>query len=120
MPGHGLRVLINRTTENFLNIFSNILTYANSSILRHDFVLVSGDVVTNLRLPDAAERHRRTCAADPHAAITLVYKKCAPGHPTRTALREMVVAAAAGGRVVFHQRGADASRQGVPIVFKSC
>ena len=57
-------------------------------VLRHDFVLVSGDVVTNLRLPDVAERHRRTCADDPHAAVTLVYKKCAPGHPTRTAIRD--------------------------------
>ena len=88
-------------------------------------MLTSGDVVTNMRLSGAAEAHRATCAADPNAAMTLVYKKCAPGHPTRTARREMVVAAAnsnpGGGeakrssRIVFHRRGVDASKVDLPL-----
>ena len=102
-------------------------------VLRQNFVLTSGDVVTNMRLAGVAEAHRATCAADPNAAMTLVYKKCAPGHPTRTARREMVVAAAAANsnpvaaaaaaagemkrssRVVFHQRGVDASKVDFPL-----
>ena len=93
-------------------------------------MLTSGDMVTNMRLAGLAEAHRATCAADPNAAMTLVYKKCAPGHPTRTARREMVVVAAAysnnpGGaasgevkrssRVLFHRRGVDASKVDFPL-----
>ena len=99
-------------------------------VLRHDFVLTSGDVVTNMRLAGVAEAHRAACAADPNAAMTLVYKRCAPGHPTRTARREMVVATAAANqspvssaageakgssRVVFHRRGVDASKVELPL-----
>jgi translation initiation factor eIF-2B subunit epsilon len=79
-------------------------------VLRQDFVLVSGDVVANVQLKDVMEKHRAICKSDPNASMTLVYKRCAPGHPCRTADREMVVATTGVGdggqiqRIVFHER----------------
>jgi translation initiation factor eIF-2B subunit epsilon len=43
-------------------------------IIKNDFILVSGDVVSNARLAPALEAHRRRRAADKSALLTLVMR----------------------------------------------
>ncbi len=94
----------------------------SKGVLRQDFVLLYGDVVANIGLREVMDRHRAAVKADQNATLTFVYKRCAPGHPTRTADREMVVAttpveteAGVHHRIVFHDRSCS-KKINIPLV----
>ncbi|KAJ3410454.1 hypothetical protein HDV05_003716 [Chytridiales sp. JEL 0842] len=52
-------------------------------ILRSDFILVSGDVVSNMNLEKALEEHRTRRLTDKNAIMTMVVKTANPNHRTR-------------------------------------
>ncbi|KAL1924486.1 uncharacterized protein VTP21DRAFT_4140 [Calcarisporiella thermophila] len=52
-------------------------------LITNDFILVSGDVVSNIRLDKALEVHRARRAQDKNAIMTMVLKKGSARHRTR-------------------------------------
>ncbi|ORX87729.1 nucleotide-diphospho-sugar transferase [Basidiobolus meristosporus CBS 931.73] len=53
------------------------------SIVKNDFILVNGDVVFNIDLTKALEKHREIRQADKNAIMTMVVRQASPLHPAR-------------------------------------
>jgi len=75
------------------------------SILRTDFVLVHGDLVSNIKLANIVEEHRNRRQSVKGSVMTMVYKTALPGHRTRSAEDELAIAIQSQTkRVVGHKR----------------
>lgn len=55
----------------------------NRNLLRSDFVLIFGDLVTNLKLDELIEVHKRTREKDKTAVLTMVMTEVSASHPSR-------------------------------------
>ncbi|KAK9509779.1 hypothetical protein O3M35_007016 [Rhynocoris fuscipes] len=73
------------------------------ALIRSDFILLTGDIVANLKLLPALEHHKKIQKHDKGAAMTLIYKEC--GLKSRSD-EDMVYLAidSSSGRVLMHQR----------------
>ncbi|KAH9519871.1 Translation initiation factor eIF-2B subunit epsilon [Bulinus truncatus] len=55
------------------------------SFIRNDFLLLSGDIVSNMDLGQIVKEHReRTRGKDKSSVMTMVFKKALPGHRSRS------------------------------------
>lgn len=71
--------------------------------LRSDFILMNFDTITNAKLiPSIMKTHKDNCKHDKGTAMTVVYKKVAPGQ--RTGNEVMVATDKKTNRMLFHQR----------------
>lgn len=71
--------------------------------LRSDFILMNFDTITNAKLiPSIMKTHKEKCKQDKGTAMTVVYKKVAPGQ--RTGNEVMVATDKKTNRMLFHQR----------------
>ena len=61
-------------------------------MLRHDFLLVHGDLVGNVDLQEALDVHKKKVEQDKNCIMTQLYLTARPGHPLRTRGRELVIA----------------------------
>lgn len=52
-------------------------------IITADFLLVSGDVVSNLPLEPILQEHRQRRQADKNAIMTMILREAAPNHRTK-------------------------------------
>lgn len=71
-------------------------------LIRGHFILLGCDTITNAPLNIVLEQHRRKCKFDKGAAMTVVYKKSAPG--LRTGNEVVVAVDKDSSRLLFHQR----------------
>lgn len=55
----------------------------NRSLLRSDFLLLFGDLVTNLKLDELIEVHKANRQKDKSAVLTMVMTEVNPSHPSR-------------------------------------
>lgn len=62
------------------------------SLLRGDFVLVAGDVVSNMNLEKALTKHRERRQKDKNSIMTMVLKKASPSHRSRERCESAVFA----------------------------
>lgn len=71
--------------------------------LRNDFILMNFDTITNAKLiPAIMKTHKENCKQDKGTAMTVVYKKVAPGQ--RTGNEVLVATDKKTNRMLFHQR----------------
>lgn len=71
--------------------------------LRSDFILMNFDAITNAKLvPSVMKTHKENCKMDKGTAMTVVYKKVAPGQ--RTGNEVLVATDKKTNRMLFHQR----------------
>jgi translation initiation factor eIF-2B subunit epsilon len=71
--------------------------------LRGDFILTSFDTITNAKLiPSVMKAHKENCKRDKEAAMTVVYKKIAPGQ--RTGNEVVIATNKRTKRLLFHHR----------------
>lgn len=71
--------------------------------LRSDFILMNFDTITNAKLiPSIMKTHKENCKVDKGTAMTVVYKKVAPGQ--RTGNEVVVATDKKTNRMLFHQR----------------
>jgi translation initiation factor eIF-2B subunit epsilon len=61
-------------------------------IIKGDFVLLSGDVISNIKLESVIKLHKQRVQQDKRNIMTCVYKSASIHHETRTADDEMVIA----------------------------
>lgn len=64
----------------------------SQSLIRSDFVLVSGDLVANMELMNVIQKHKDIRKKDKMAVMTCVYKKANPNHPTRSSEDDVLIA----------------------------
>lgn len=71
--------------------------------LRSDFILMNFDTITNAKLiPSILKTHKENCKQDKGTAMTVVYKKVAPGQ--RTGNEVVVAIDKKTSRMLFHER----------------
>jgi translation initiation factor eIF-2B subunit epsilon len=87
--------------------------------IRSDFVLIYGDVVSNLKLANVVDEHRRRRQLVKGAVMTMVYKEALPGHRTRSLEDQLIVALQTETkRVVGHRRFAGRDLTGKKLVLQ--
>ena len=76
------------------------------SLIRSDFVLVSGDLVSNMDLDRAVQEHRQRKQSIKDSVMTMIFMAASPGHRTRCHQDDLVVAInpASHGRLLHWQR----------------
>ncbi|XP_022108135.1 translation initiation factor eIF-2B subunit epsilon-like [Acanthaster planci] len=74
------------------------------SMIRSHFVLVSGDLLSNMLLKDLIEQHKARFKTDKSAVITLVFKQAFPGHRTRSVEDDIVVGTDSTHRILSYQK----------------
>jgi len=84
-------------------------------IVESDFILVSGDTVSNMDLAEAFSRHEAARAADRSALMTLVFKSAPPGHRTHSLEDDLtVVLDHESGRLVHFDNDVEERSVAVP------
>jgi translation initiation factor eIF-2B subunit epsilon len=72
------------TSSGCLSVGDALRVLDHQDTIKSDFILVSGDVVSNMKLAPALEAHRRRRAADRSAVLTMVMKgTMGEGHRAR-------------------------------------
>ena len=75
------------------------------SIIRSDFVLVHGDLVSNLKLASIFEEHKQRRSLVKGAVMTVLYKEAPPKHATRRKEDEFIIALnSQTKRIIGYQR----------------
>ena len=61
-------------------------------LIKRDFVLISGDVISNLKLDDVVKQHKARVAQDKRNMMTLILKQASHAHRTRPLADDAVLA----------------------------
>ena len=86
------------------------------SLISTDFVLVSGDLVSNMQLQEVVQRHRELKKKDKMLVMTCVYKKAQPRHRTRSIEDDILICTnAADGQLLFCEKPRKHSRMNIPL-----
>eukprot|EP00808_Paulinella_micropora_P021099 g72567.t1 len=72
-------------------------------LIKGDFVLVSGDIISTIKLPDVLKAHRERVNRDKRHIMTCVFKKAAPDHRTRAVEDDLVVVLSEEGQIVHYE-----------------
>ncbi|XP_014255506.1 translation initiation factor eIF-2B subunit epsilon [Cimex lectularius] len=84
------------------------------AVIRGDFVLLTGDVVGNLKLLPVIERHKQIQKLDKGASMTLIYKEC--GKKMRSENDQAFLAIDSNtDRILLHQRQTDLKKIGIGV-----
>lgn len=70
--------------------------------LENDFVLISGDVISNVRLQKAFERHQEVRKKDKSVLMTTLFKKASPYHRSRAGGDATIVAIEKNTQQLLH------------------
>ncbi|XP_068945416.1 translation initiation factor eIF2B subunit epsilon [Petaurus breviceps papuanus] len=73
------------------------------ALVRSDFLLVYGDVISNINIAHALEEHRSRRKREKNVCVmTMIFKESSPSHPTRCPEDNVVVAMDSATRRVLH------------------
>uniref|UniRef100_A0A669CNM9 Translation initiation factor eIF2B subunit epsilon n=1 Tax=Oreochromis niloticus TaxID=8128 RepID=A0A669CNM9_ORENI len=73
------------------------------SLVRSDFVLVYGDVVSNIDISQALQEHRHRRKMDKNISVmTMIFKESSPGHRSRCEEDDVIVAVDSKSQQILH------------------
>uniref|UniRef100_A0AAY5K9I9 Translation initiation factor eIF2B subunit epsilon n=1 Tax=Esox lucius TaxID=8010 RepID=A0AAY5K9I9_ESOLU len=73
------------------------------TLVRNDFILVYGDVVSNIDVSQALQEHRHRRKVDKNISVmTMVFKESSPGHKSRCEEDDVIVAMDSKSKRVLH------------------
>lgn len=84
-----LRIMM---SENCYSLGDAMRDIDSQSLVRSDFILVSGDLVSNMKLIEVIMEHKERRKKDKMSVMTVVYKKASPDHRTRSKEDDILVA----------------------------
>ncbi|CAG2240156.1 EIF2B5 [Mytilus edulis] len=79
-------------SEGCLSMGDAMREIEDKSLIRSDFILVYGDIVSNLDLRSIIQEHKRRREKDKNAVMTVIMKKAPPGHCSRCREDDSLVA----------------------------
>lgn len=79
-------------SENCPSVGDALRNIDSQSLIRSDFVLVSGDLVANMELKEVVDQHKEMKKKDKMSVMTCVYKEAKPNHPTRSSEDDILIA----------------------------
>ena len=85
-------------------------------IITSDFVLVTGDLVSNVRIDDVVRVHKERRRTDKDAIMTMVVKECGAAHRTRCGCRSSTSPSGSRWRTCWGAEGASHSRTLQPVL----
>ncbi|KAK1878770.1 Translation initiation factor eIF-2B subunit epsilon [Dissostichus eleginoides] len=105
-------------TSEFYRSLGDVLRDVDAkSLLRSDFVLVYGDVVSNIDLSQAVQEHRHRRKVEKNISVmTMVFKESSPGHRSRCEEDDVIVAVdSKSQRILHYQRTQGLKRLQFPM-----
>lgn len=88
----------------------------SQSLIRSDFVLVSGDLVANMELKEVVDQHKEMKKKDKMSVMTCVYKEAKPNHPTRSSEDDILIAVnAQDGRLLHCEKPRNKKKLNIPV-----
>ena len=86
------------------------------SLIRTDFILVSGDLVANMQLQEVIQKHRELKKKDKMLVMTCVYKKAKPKHRTRSIEDDILICtSASNGQLLHCEKPMKQHRMNIPL-----
>ena len=86
------------------------------SLIRSDFVLVSGDLVANMELGEVIKKHRELKKKDKMLVMSCVYKKANPKHRTRSIEDDILICTSASNAQLLHcEKPMKQRRMNIPL-----
>uniref|UniRef100_A0A0B7AAV3 Translation initiation factor eIF2B subunit epsilon n=1 Tax=Arion vulgaris TaxID=1028688 RepID=A0A0B7AAV3_9EUPU len=87
------------------------------SLIRNDFILITGDLVSNMDISQVVKEHKaRTQGKDKSSVMTLVYKVALPGHRTRSKEDDIFLVEEGGtARLLYFQKSHDHRKIQIPV-----
>ena len=108
-----LRILV---AEDCTSVGDALRNIDSRSLVKSDFVLVSGDLVANMELKEVIDRHKEIRKADRMAVMTSVYKKASPRHRTRSKEDDVIICTnPANKRLLFCEKLGHRKKVSVPM-----
>ncbi|GBM84123.1 Translation initiation factor eIF-2B subunit epsilon [Araneus ventricosus] len=75
------------------------------ALIRSDFILINGAIITTFPLNDILEEHRKCRQTDKNSAITLLYRKASPKHKTKCKEHLFLIAVESNSnKIRYYQR----------------
>lgn len=82
------------------------------SLVRSDFLLVYGDVVSNVDVSQALQEHRQRRKMEKNVSVmTMIFKESSPGHKTRCEEEDMIMAIDSKSKRILHYQRAQALKR---------
>ncbi|XP_052793044.1 translation initiation factor eIF-2B subunit epsilon-like [Mya arenaria] len=83
------------------------------NLIRSDFILIYGDLVSNIKLQSLVEEHKQRKEKDKSAIMTMVFRQVPPGHASRCPEDDIIIAVDNQTHNVIHyQRLAESKSKG--------
>ena len=82
-PGSGLKIVPIVTAKQTFTPGDALRDIYTHGIITNDFVLVTGDLVSNIRIDEVVRVHKERRKVDRDAIMTMVVKECGVAHRTR-------------------------------------
>ncbi|KAL3879779.1 hypothetical protein ACJMK2_032065 [Sinanodonta woodiana] len=77
------------------------------SLIRSDFILIHGDVVSNINIQDVVQEHKKRRETDKSSIMTQVFTKAPPTHASRCREDDLVVAIDSKTSQIIHYQKVD-------------
>ena len=111
-----MTIALHASSDEFASTGDALRAVDAKSLVRNDFVLVTGHLVANMNLDATVRAHRDRRRVERDSVMTMVFKTAAPGHRTRTRDDDCLVALAAStGRLLHLQRTGNRRRVAMPL-----
>lgn len=108
-----LRIII---SEDCPSVGDALRDIDSQSLIRSDFVLVSGDLVANMELKEVIDQHKEIKKKDKMSVMTCVYKEAKPRHPTRSSEDDILIAVnALDGRLLHCEKPKNRKKLSIPV-----
>lgn len=103
-------------SENCPSVGDALRNIDSQSLIRSDFVLVSGDLVANMELQEVVDQHKEMKKKDKMSVMTCVYKEAKPNHPTRSSEDDILIAVNADdGRLLHCEKPRNKKKLNIPV-----
>uniref|UniRef100_A0A3Q3L6N2 Translation initiation factor eIF2B subunit epsilon n=1 Tax=Labrus bergylta TaxID=56723 RepID=A0A3Q3L6N2_9LABR len=106
------------TSEQYRSLGDVLRDVDAKSLVRSDFVLVYGDVVSNIDISQALQEHRHRRKVEKNISVmTIIFKESSPGHRSRCEEDDVIVAMdSRSQRVLHYQKTHGLKRLQFPMV----
>lgn len=104
------------SSEDCLSVGDALRDIDAKSIIKSDFVLVNGDIVSNVKLGDIINKHKERKKTDKSSIMTMVMRTADPGHPARCHEEEVMLAIRPDNlQIAQYQKGSEAKKFSFPL-----
>lgn len=104
------------TSEDCLSVGDALRDIDARGLIKSDFILVNGDLVSNMQLKPVLEQHKARRLKEKTPVMTMVFQQASPGHPARCREEEVILGVKTdNSRILHYQKVANAKKFDFPL-----